>query len=151
MQMAAAALFALDAVYSVATALIFINHDSMLRAIKAQGTQIPSGTDVDTVVNISIGIAIGVVVFIAICELIAAAGSYLGWRWIFYVALVLFAIGALQGLTNFGTLANPSTSPLPTGAIAISELLAVASLAMFVWMLFGLVKFGPWAMKKPGA
>jgi len=27
----------------------------------------------------------------------------------------------------------------------------VASLALFVWLLVGLIKFGPWAMKKPGA
>ena len=36
-------------------------------------------------------------------------------------------------------------------AVAVSELLSVASLALFVWLLVGLIKFGPWAMKKPGA
>jgi hypothetical protein len=27
---------------------------------------------------------------------------------------------------------------------------ALASLAMFIWMLIGAIKFGPWAMKRPG-
>jgi len=26
----------------------------------------------------------------------------------------------------------------------------VLGLAMFVWMLVAVIKFGPWAMKKPG-
>src|SRR3977135_258885 len=54
MQLASAALFAFEAVYSVVTSLLFINRDTMLKAIQAQGTQIPSGTSVDTIINIAI-------------------------------------------------------------------------------------------------
>lgn len=151
MQLAAAGLFVVEAVYSVVTSLIFINHDSMLRAMQAQGTQFPSGTDVDTVVNVGIAFAIGVVIFIAVLELIASVGSYLGWRWMFWAALILFGFGSLGALTNLGTFARPSTSPIPIGAVAISELLSIVSLGLFVWMLVGVVKYGPWAMKKPGA
>jgi len=151
MQLGAAALFAAEAIYSTVTSLIFINHDSMLRALQAQGTRFPSGTDVDTVVNIAIGFAIGAVIFFAVLELIAAIGSYLGWRWMFWAALVLFGLGGLGAFGNLGTLARPSTSPIPIAAVAVSELLSVASLALFVWLLVGLIKFGPWAMKKPGA
>src|ERR1700682_853187 len=82
MQLASAALFAFEAVYSVVTSLIFINKDTMLKAIQAQGTQIPSGTSVDTIINIAIATTIAFVVFFAILELVAAAGSYLGWRWV---------------------------------------------------------------------
>jgi len=151
MQLGAAALFVVEAVYSVVTSLIFVNHDSMLKALQAQNTQFPSGTDVDTVVNVAIAFAIGVVVVIAICELVAGVGSYLGWRWMFWVALVLFGLGGLGAFTNLGTLARPSTSPIPIGAVAVSELLSVVSLGLFVWMLVGVIKYGPWAMKKPGA
>jgi hypothetical protein len=35
--------------------------------------------------------------------------------------------------------------------VLVSELTSIASLAMFVWMLIGLIRFGPWAMKKPTA
>ena len=151
MQLGAAALFAVEAIYSVVTSLIFINHDAMLRALQAQNTQFPSGTDVNTVVNLSIGFAIGTVVVIAILELVAALGSYLGWRWMFWAALVLFGLGGLGAFTNLGTFARPSTSPFPIGAVAVSELLSLASLGLFVWMLVGVIKYGPWAMKKPGA
>lgn len=151
MQLAAAGLFTLEAIYSVATTLIFVNHDSMLRAMQAQGTQFPSGTSVDTVVNVGVGVTIGVVVVIAVLELVAAAGSYLGWRWMFWAALVLFGFGGLGVFTNLSTFARPSDSPIPVGAVAGSEVLSLASLALFVWMIVAVVKYGPWAMKKPGS
>src|SRR6202171_5393913 len=151
MQLASAALFAFEAVYSVVTSLLFINRNTMLKAIQAQGTQIPSGTSVDTIINIAIGTTIAFVVFFAICQLVGAAGSYLGWRWMFWVALVLFGLGGLGALTNLGTLFRPDTSPIPLPAVLVSELFSIASLALFVWMLIGVIRFGPWAMKKPGA
>ena len=151
MQLASAGLFALEAVLSIGLTLVFINHDSMLKVLQAQGTQIPEGTTIDTVVNIAIGFAIGTVVFVSVLELVAAAGSALGWRWMFWAALILFGLGGIGALTNLGSLAKPETSPMPLGALAISELLSIAALAMFVWLLVGLIKFGPWAMKKPGA
>jgi uncharacterized membrane protein len=150
MQLAAAGLFVVEAVYSVATTLIFVNHDNMLKAVQAQGTQIPAGTSVDTIINIAIASTIGVVVFFAVCELVGAAGSYLGWRWMFWVALVLFGLGGLGTFTDLPTIFRPDTSPIPLPAVLVSELLAIASLALFVWMLIGVVRFGPWAMKKPG-
>jgi uncharacterized membrane protein len=151
MQLAAAGLFVVEAVYSVVTTLLFVNHDNMMKALNAQGTQIPSGSNVDTVINIAIAGTIGAVVFFAICELVGAAGSYLGWRWMFWAALVLFGLGGLGALTNLPTLFRSDTSPIPLPAILVSELLAILSLAIFAWMLIGVIKFGPWAMKKPGA
>ena len=64
---------------------------------------------------------------------------------------MLFGLGGLSALGDIGTLMKPSTSPVPIGAVVVSELLALASLGMFVWMLVGAIKFGPWAMRKPGA
>ncbi|HEX9487425.1 MAG TPA: hypothetical protein VF976_10190, partial [Gemmatimonadales bacterium] len=59
----------------------------------------------------------------------------------------LTAIGALLGLLSF---ARTSSSPIGTGGLVISELLDLAGAAVFVWLLVGLVKYGPWAMKRPG-
>jgi len=125
MQLGAAVLFVVAAVYSVVTTLVFVNHDTMLKAMQAQGTQLPSGSDVDTIVNV-------------------------GWRWMFWCVLVLFGLGGLGVLGDLGTIARPATSPVPIGVIWVSTLLALASLGMFVWMLIGVIRFGPWAMKKPG-
>ena len=151
MQLASAALFAFEAVYSVVTSLLFVNRDTMLKAIQAQGTQIPSGTTVDTIITFAIVTTIAVVVFFAILELVAAVGSYLGWRWIFWAALILFGLGGLGTFTNIATIFKPQTSPVPLAAVLVSELTSLLSLAMFVWMLIGLIRFGPWAMKKPSA
>jgi MFS family permease len=150
MQLAAAALFVVEAFYSVIVTVVFVNHDNMLKVIKAQGTQIPAGSSVDTVINIAIAGTIGVVVFFGVCQLVGALGSYLGWRWMFWVALVLFGLGGLGALTNIPTLVRPETSPIPLPGELVSELLSILSLATFVWMLIGVIRFGPWAMKKPG-
>lgn len=150
MQLISAALFALSAVISVISTFIYVNHDSMLAAIKAQGTQVPAGTDIDTIVNFSISVAYGVVIFFAVLELVAAVGSYLGWRWIFWAALVLFGLSGISAFTNLASLANPNRSAVPIAGVVVSEVFALLGLAMFVWMLIAVIRYGPWAMKKPG-
>jgi hypothetical protein len=150
MQLATAALFATSTVVSVISTFVFVNRDSMLQAIQAQGTSIPQGTSVDTVVNIAIGVTIGTVIFIGLLYLVAAVGSYLGWRWMFWAALVLAGFGGLGALTNLGNLAHPANSPVPVAGILLDELFGIADLALFVWLLLGVIKFGPWAMKRPG-
>jgi len=66
MQLISAALFALSAVTSIVTTVIFVNHDTMVRALKAQGVQIPSTTTLDDVANISLAITWGVVIFFTV-------------------------------------------------------------------------------------
>lgn len=151
MQLSVAAFFVLEAVFSIVTSAIFINHDSILRVMQAQGTQIPQGSDINTLISVSIFIAWAVVIVIAALELLGALGSYLGWRWVFWVVLVLNGFGAIGAITNLRTFSNPSISALPTWSIAVSELFSIASAALFVWMLIGVIRYGPWAMKRPGA
>ncbi len=150
MQLGVAAYFVVTTLFAVLTSALFINHDSMLRVMQAQGTQIPAGTDIDTILNISIVFAWVAVAFIGIIELVAALGSYLGWRWRFWVVLVLCAFGAIGAVTNLGTFARPQSSPVPTWGVAISEVLSLAGLGLFIWLLIGAIRYGPWAMKKPG-
>jgi hypothetical protein len=150
MQLASAGLLAVTAVVSLVVTFAFYNHDSVLRALQAQGTQVPAGTSMDTVINAAIGVAYAIVVFFGILELVGALGSYLGWRWIFWGVLVLFGLGSISALLGLGSLARASASPMPFGGLVLSELLNLASLAMFVWMIVGLIKYGPWAMKRPG-
>jgi len=151
MQLAAAAVFGVTAVYSVVSAFVFINHDTMVRVLKAQGSTLPRGMTYDSLADTAIAFAIGSVVFIAVLELIAAVGSFLRWRWLFWAAMVLFGLGAIGTVTNLGYFAKPDTSPVPIAGVAFSELVSLAALAMFVWMLIGVIKFGPWALKRPGS
>src|SRR5713226_3585734 len=72
MQLAAAAVLALSALSGVFVSFAFVNHDSMLRAVHAQGAQIPAGTDIDTIVNATIALTYGVAIFWAVLYLVAA-------------------------------------------------------------------------------
>ncbi len=74
----------------------------------------------------------------------------LGWRWVFWAAMVINGLSAIGALINLGSLRNPDRSPVPIGGLIVSEMLAVLSLALFVWMLVAVIMYGPWAMKKPG-
>ncbi len=150
MQLITAALFAISAISGVVITIAFVNHDSVLRTLHAQGTQIPVSTSIDTVVNITIGVTYGVAIFFSLLYLVAALGSYLGWRWMFWAALVLYGLSGITVFTNIGSFANPDRSPIPVTGVIISELFAVLGLAMFVWMLIAAIRYGPWAMKKPG-
>jgi len=150
MQLAAAGLLALSAIVGVITTLVFYNHDAVVRALHAQGTAIPAGTTEDTVVNITIGFAIAFAIGVAIIELVGAVGSYLGWRWVFWPVLVIFGLTAIGALIGLVSLARVNASPMGVGGLLLSELLDLAGAAVFVWMLVGLVKYGPWAMKRPG-
>ncbi len=149
MQLTVAGFFALNAAYTVISSAIYINHDSMLRVIKAQGNM-PSGTDPETVVGVSLFFAFAFIVFFAVLALAAALGSYLGWRWMFWVALVLFGFGSIGAVTNLFSFSRPATTEFPIWALGVSELFGIASAALFVWLLIAAVKFGPWAMKRPG-
>ncbi len=150
MQLITTALFAISAISGVVITIAFVNHDSVLRTLHAQGTQIPATTSIDTIVNITIGVTYGVAIFFSLLYLVAALGSYLGWRWMFWAALVLYGLSGITVFTNIGSFANPDRSPIPVAGLIISELFAVLGLAMFVWMLVAVIKFGPWAMKRPG-
>jgi hypothetical protein len=152
MQLGAAAVFLLEAVSSVTISLLFINHDTMLKALQAQGTAVPQGTTIDDLVNISIAIALSFVIFFAVLEIVGAVGSFLGWRWMFWAALVLFGLGGLGNVFgNLTSLVKPASSPVPVGGLIVTEVVGILSLAMFVWMLVGVIKYGPWAMARPGA
>jgi hypothetical protein len=150
MQLAAAGILALSALSGVVMSFAFVNHDSMLRAVHAQGTQIPAGTDIDTIVNAAIALTYGVAIFWAVLYLVAALGSFLRWRWMFWGAFVLLCLGTIGTLINLRSFANSDQSPIPVGGLIVGELIGVLGAAVFVWMLVGLVKYGPWAMKRPG-
>lgn len=152
MQLAAAGLLAAVAVVTVATTLIYYNHDAVKAALHAANTQIPQGTTEDQVISITIAGAIGFAVVVALVELFGALGAFLRWRWVFWYVLVLMGLGSLSALLGlFGLFQSSTNSPLPKGVEVVNELLALGAVAMLVWMIVGVSRYGPWAMRKPSA
>ena len=150
MQLAAAALLTLVAVVTVAITVIYYNHDAVKQALDAAGTRLPQGTDEDQVINITIGGAIAFAVVVGLVELFGALGALLRWRWMFWYVFVLMCLGTLSALSGVaGLFASSTSSPIPKGALILQELLAVGAVAMLVWMIVGLVRYGPWAMRRP--
>ena len=84
------------------------------------------------------------------CEVVAAIGSYFGWRWVFWAALVLYGLSGISAFTNLTTLFNASKSPVPVAGLVAGEIFSILGLAMFVWMLIAVIRYGPWALKRPG-
>lgn len=130
--------------------VIFYTHDAVKKTLQAAGTQIPAGTTEDQLIGITIGVAIAFAVVVALVELLGAVGAFLGWRWSFWYALVLFGLGTLSALFGLVSLFRPNSSPFPLGYEIVSEVLGLVALAIFVWMLIGVIRYGPWAMKRPG-
>ena len=144
MRLAAAGLFVVEAVFSILTTAAYVNHDSMLRVMQTVGLDLLPGTDVETAATAAVVSTWITVIVIAAIEVVAALGSYLGWRWMFWAALVLLGVGAIASIF-------PNNSPIPEWALAVERVLSIAAFALFAWMLIGVIRFGPWAMKKPGA
>lgn len=130
--------------------VIFYTHDAVKKTLQAAGTQIPAGTTEDQLIGITIGVAIAFAVVVALVELLGAVGAFLGWRWSFWYVLVLFGLGTLSALFGLVSLFRPNSSPFPLGYEIVSEVLGLVALAIFVWMLIGVIRYGPWAMKRPG-
>src|SRR5437870_13811832 len=70
MQLITAGVFLISALSSVVVAFVFINHDSMLKAIPASGP--PSGTDVETAAHFGIAVGPRVVLFFSILHGVSA-------------------------------------------------------------------------------
>ena len=152
MQLAAAGLLAVVAVVTFATTLIYYNHDAVKSTLEAANTQIPQGTTEDQVITFTIAGAIGFAVVVGLVELFGALGAFLRWRWAFWYVLVLMGLGSLSALLGlFGLFQSTTGSPIPKGVEVVNELLALGAVAMLVWMIVGVSRYGPWAMKRPGA
>src|SRR5712692_5404961 len=144
MQLAAAALLTVEALITIASVAIFYNQDAVRKTLEAAGSQIPQGTTEDQIITFTIVGAIALAAFLGLLELFGALGAVLRWRWIFWYVLVLMGLGSLSALFGLAGLFRPNTSPIPIGVQIIEEVLAFGAVAMFVWMLIGLIRYGPW-------
>jgi hypothetical protein len=93
-----------------------------------------------------IGVGISVVIII---------GALKRWTWMFYVVLVLLGLGAISLPFNLFNAISGSTSTLtsfamPSAITWLSVATGIPDAALFVWMLIGAIRYGPWAMSKKG-
>ncbi len=146
---ATAAYLLLSAAVALVTNALFETRAAVARSIHAASPQL---TNDQVQASVSIGYAFGWVVVgvIVVGAVVLAAGSYRGWRWAFWVNLVVLAIGGVQVITNALALRAPATQILPPGAVAVDLVLSLLALALFVWFIVAAARFGPWAMRRPG-
>jgi hypothetical protein len=89
---------------------------------------------------ISVYVVVGL---IALVQVVAAVFAYVGWRWAFWVDLCLVGVFALFSLFGLFAIGRSVQATL-------SAILGLGYIGLFAWMLVGL-RYGPWAMKRPGA
>ena len=150
LQLVTAAYLVIGLVYSVVTTALFLTASNMERVLRASNANL-GGDQVSQAVNYSILAAWAVVIVLAVVSLLLAVGSFLGWRWVFWVALVWLALNSVGVLSNLNALANSGTQVEPTAVVVGSLLLSLVALGLFIWFVVALARYGPWAMRKPGA
>lgn len=106
----------------------------------------------------TISLVVGIVFGLAYFAL-ATIGTLRRWTWWFWVQLVLAGLAVLSlpqnvlALSGQTVRASPGAPPLhvPVASAAVNVLLALAWLAVFIWMIVAYRRFGPWACRRvPG-
>lgn len=88
------------------------------------------------------------VAVIVVGAAVLAAGAGRGWRWAFWVNLVVLGVGAAQIPTNALALTSPATQIQPPAAIAVALVLSLLALGLLVWSIVAAARYGPWAMRR---
>ncbi|HEV3102229.1 MAG TPA: hypothetical protein VG426_07795 [Candidatus Dormibacteraeota bacterium] len=113
----------------------------------------PPPPDVITgVTNLMTGtLWVGAIIGVAICAVIVI-GALQRWTWMFYVVLVLLGLGTVGLPLNLATAARGSSVMnfynFPSWFTWISIGVGIPTAALFVWMLIGVIRYGPWAMAR---
>jgi len=154
MQVAVAAYLVVSVVLGLLTQLIFRDQFKVLAAAQVAKQFRASGrafTDADLkqAVDLGLGFALVFGVIFGIIYVVLALLTVSKPRtWVFWVDFVLLALGVLGLISSVSALLNPSGATLPSGAAALSLVIGLVDLALVIWMLVGLVKYGPWAQEK---
>ena len=146
----AAAFLVVYAVAGLLTNVLFVTEPALERTLRATNPQL---TEDEVRSAATLGYTLGwiTVGIIAVVVLVLAAGSLRGWRWTFWVDLGALALISIGVITNVLALANPAVQTLPPGAIAVNLLISLAALGLLAWFIVVAARFGPWAMRRPGA
>lgn len=86
-----------------------------------------------------------ILVILLALSLLFAFGSYKRWTWAFFGQLAYLAVGLL----SFPSQLVDQFSGGPVPAIFLfGDAVELASVALLVWMLIALIKYGIWASRK---
>jgi hypothetical protein len=149
LQLATAAWFLLAGVLSAISTVV--NLDVARTAARTQlETNGMSGPQLEQAVNLGIAFGVAVTVVLLALYLVTAFGSFRGWTWAFWVALVLLALASLFAIFGLIGLVAGSNSAVSPGWAWLGEGVQLLGLALFVWALVSLIRFGAWARRRPG-
>jgi hypothetical protein len=150
LRLTAAGYLVLTTLYSVVTTALYVNAPALERVQRVQHAGLSEDQLRDSA-NLGVSLGWAVVVVLGVLALLLAAGSYLGWRWAFWADLLWLVLSSFLVLTNAVALANPEAQTMPPGAIVVSLVLAAAAFVLLLWFVLAALRYGPWAMRRPGA
>ncbi len=148
MQLAASGYFSLFGLGLLVWLLsVVINSASIAASLKSSGIGL-SPEDLDPAVRFLQVMGLAAAVLFTGLLWFLAFGSYRGWRWMFWVDFVFLAFSVpdvIKGPAPIYTLTDP-TILTQYGRYALT----LVTFVLFVWMLLGLVRFGPgaWSMRR---
>ena len=130
-------------------------NQSFQRQEAQSGQPLPPGF-ADTMNSLITGILWVSAIFAVAIAVVAIVAAIRRWTWAYYAILVLLGLGLLGLPINIinavsgGSLTSLQGFTMPAWQAWSGVGTGLISGALFVWMLVGLVRFGPWAMKRVG-
>jgi hypothetical protein len=102
----------LSVLYALITNALFLNPATIERAFR---TSVPdaSAEQVQQAVTVTVLLGWSFLLVVSVISLVLAMGSYRGWRWAFWGALVWLGLNSIGILTNLSTLTRSGTPPQP--------------------------------------
>jgi len=159
LQIAVIAWYAIQAAWAVVTPFYVAGsmRDYVVQAIQEQQARTPSAEPlppnfiptISSIITVSLVIA---AVFGLAIAIVAIVGAMRRWTWVYYAIVVLLGLGALSlPFSLVSTPAGPVPLPLDVQLLRWAQfVIGIPGAALFVWMLFALVRHGPWAMSRQG-
>ncbi len=150
LQRAAIIYFVVGTLELLITTALFTNSANIERVVRAQS---PSFTNDQVQTAVSVGLVFTWLIVIAVTAVMVflAFATMLRWRWAFWVVLAWFGLSSLGVATNTAALVGGAVQAQPRWSLALGLLIALAALGLLVWFIMAAARYGPWAMKKPGA
>ena len=154
LQRANAALIALTVIYMIATLPFTAAAVERSLADSLARQPVPAGSDPATYHQFMQGflgaylVGIGAVLVLSLVwQLILILGCLRAWRWVYWYQLVVFGLAALTLPVTLVS-ASFSTSALPAWMYAASVVAVCLELALGIWMIVALRRYGTWARRR---